>query len=554
MSTIADKLEYLNETKQAIKTAIVEKGVEVADTDTFRSYADKIAEIQTGGGEVEEQELYLCRVIDWEGTVLKEEWLPAGATFTMPADPTYEGLVFDGWSSPFELTNNQIVVEDRDIIIGAMYHTASGMTEIDIELTQVSGLTISNPAGNYTSIDWGDGSTEKTSTHTYAEYGKYTIKIADASTKYVSSSSALFGSANQATSVVSFRFGENFGFYHDFNLSYCVSMKAILLPNQADLSRLSIYGSNGASVLKGVVIKTQTTTISSNFMGSCYRADFIVVPQGLTTIPGSFCSGCRNLQYISLPKGITASSSFLRDTGIVRLCIDAVSLSDILNGNDGNYTVKELTINYSGTTTSGSICGVLYALEKLTFKATNLVTVNGSFATNCRSLKYIDIENVTTKTSGNYTYYFYNCFNLRQYYCPPNVETIPNQSYYQVYGTIDRAVITDNITNLYFEYMYGVKSIVLPPNLTTLSASFGQRCSNCLLYDFSRATVIPSFTSGGSPFYLAHAGRRIVVPDELYDSWIAASTWSSHVNNTYRVSDVQHEIGLAVNNYEKVVS
>ena len=49
-NTIADKLTYLSGTKDAIKQAIIGKGVEVTDTDTFRSYADKIEAIQTGGG------------------------------------------------------------------------------------------------------------------------------------------------------------------------------------------------------------------------------------------------------------------------------------------------------------------------------------------------------------------------------------------------------------------------------------------------------------------------------------------------------------------------
>lgn len=48
---ISDKLDYLLETKQAIKQAIIDKGQEVADTDTFRSYAEKIEAIETGGGE-----------------------------------------------------------------------------------------------------------------------------------------------------------------------------------------------------------------------------------------------------------------------------------------------------------------------------------------------------------------------------------------------------------------------------------------------------------------------------------------------------------------------
>ena len=52
MGTIADKLTYLSATKTAIKSAIVNKGVSVADTDTFRSYADKIASIETGIEEI----------------------------------------------------------------------------------------------------------------------------------------------------------------------------------------------------------------------------------------------------------------------------------------------------------------------------------------------------------------------------------------------------------------------------------------------------------------------------------------------------------------------
>lgn len=49
MGTITDKLNKLAETKSAIKTAIVNKGVAVSDTDTFASYADKISSISGGG-------------------------------------------------------------------------------------------------------------------------------------------------------------------------------------------------------------------------------------------------------------------------------------------------------------------------------------------------------------------------------------------------------------------------------------------------------------------------------------------------------------------------
>ena len=48
--SITNKLTYLEDTKTQIKEAIKAKGVEVSDSDTFRSYASKIGDIQTGGG------------------------------------------------------------------------------------------------------------------------------------------------------------------------------------------------------------------------------------------------------------------------------------------------------------------------------------------------------------------------------------------------------------------------------------------------------------------------------------------------------------------------
>ena len=52
MGTSADKFEYLLETKAQIKEAIRERGVDVTDTDTFRSYVDKIKnlpDVESGG-------------------------------------------------------------------------------------------------------------------------------------------------------------------------------------------------------------------------------------------------------------------------------------------------------------------------------------------------------------------------------------------------------------------------------------------------------------------------------------------------------------------------
>ena len=73
MGTITDKLNKLAETKSAIKTAIVDKGVAVSDSDTFASYASKIASISGGGTPTEG--IYGVFIYDTNGNLTKpEEW------------------------------------------------------------------------------------------------------------------------------------------------------------------------------------------------------------------------------------------------------------------------------------------------------------------------------------------------------------------------------------------------------------------------------------------------------------------------------------------------
>lgn len=45
---LQDNLNYIEDTKNLIKQAIITKGQSISDNDTFRSYKDKILAIKTG--------------------------------------------------------------------------------------------------------------------------------------------------------------------------------------------------------------------------------------------------------------------------------------------------------------------------------------------------------------------------------------------------------------------------------------------------------------------------------------------------------------------------
>jgi len=71
---IADKLAYLQESKKQIKNAIIEKGVSVEDTDSFRSYANKIGQIKgTGGSTLPETEEWQPQSDWWDIEKILEE-------------------------------------------------------------------------------------------------------------------------------------------------------------------------------------------------------------------------------------------------------------------------------------------------------------------------------------------------------------------------------------------------------------------------------------------------------------------------------------------------
>lgn len=72
MGTVVEKIEYIAGTKDAIKKAIEGKGVSVDDADTFRSYADKIAEIG-GGSDMFAAELTLENVVKSGAPTTEEE-------------------------------------------------------------------------------------------------------------------------------------------------------------------------------------------------------------------------------------------------------------------------------------------------------------------------------------------------------------------------------------------------------------------------------------------------------------------------------------------------
>ena len=245
---------------------------------------------------------YLVTCYDYDGTILKQKRLNAGETFTLPSAPIHDRIVFQTWSSSSPINaDGQTITVNSDIAIGAVYTTISGNCEFDVSLTPVTGLTVTfqNLTG-MTSINWGDGITNNSLSHTYTNYGNYTIQVIGVT--------AFGGNIFDATlsvpnfSVISARFTGNVSLGYAI-LSYCQVLQSVIISNDVTTVDGRLFYS--CYMLKFMVIPPSITILGDYTFGSCYSLPTIVIPYTVTGIGQNIFGLSYCLTRIILPSNIT---------------------------------------------------------------------------------------------------------------------------------------------------------------------------------------------------------------------------------------------------------
>lgn len=552
--------------------SVNQNGTYTAPTGT--AYSPVTVNVSGGGGSAEEKQV---NFIDYDGTILYSYTAAeANALTELPANPSHSGLTAQGWNWTLAQIKAQLTaLPDGPVWVGQMYVTASGATEIDIELDDPERLnpylTIA-PDGSV-SVDWGDGTTPSTVTgtgltsvkfeqHIYQTTGNYTIKIT-----VVSGSFSFYGSgdfpailsvygvntsrrSNRTYSKTIKRirigasaiFGSNYAFAYCSNLEsitlpssitnfgtyafhFCYALKSITIPS--GITSIGNYSFNSCIAMKNVSVPASVTTFGTYSFGSCYALESISFPTGLTAINGNAFQYCYALRGIDLPSSITTigNTAFGDCRSIEKVIIPSGVTSIGSSAFQYCYALKTVVVNDGVRSISSNAFINCYALESLTLPS-SIETIYSSAFNNCVSLKSIAIPNGITIIP---TYLFSGCYSLINVVIPSNVTSIGDNAFSNC-RALENVSIPSGVTSIgsrAFYWCLSLETLVIPESVTSISGSAFATCTAMQEYHFLPTTPP---TLGTNVFSSIQSGTKIYVPVGSLEAYQTATNWSTYAS------------------------
>ena len=176
-----------------------------------------------------------------------------------------------------------------------------------------------------------------------------------------------------------------------------------------------------------------------------------------------------------------------------------------------------------------------YSLRTITLPL-SLSSIKGNVFNSCYALKSAVIPKSVTSFSSSST--FNACYTMRSVVLSQNFISILGYAFSNCYClssvVIPKGMISIGASD--FASCKSMVSIVIPKNITTISDSAFSGATGMAFYDFSTLETVPTLGTT-SAFKNIASDCKIIVPDALYDSWIAATNWSTYASQTIKKSE-----------------
>lgn len=152
----------------------------------------------------------------------------------------------------------------------------------------------------------------------------------------------------------------------------------------------------------------------------------------------------------------------------------------------------------------------------------------------CYSLSNVVIPNSITSI-GSYAFYY--CYSLSSVVLPSNVST--DDYAFGNCVTLSSVVIPEGVIKFggsMFYYCYSLSSIVFPSDIKSMSTQMFYNCYGMAYYDFRAVKKVPTMAYT-NVFYNIPSDCKMIIPDELYDTWTTATNWASHASKMVKASE-----------------
>lgn len=391
------------------------KNATMPDIQNSENLPNTIATITTGGGTlqypiVEGNGKHEVRFVDYDGTLIKVQYVNDGESATAPILPNHERLTFVEWNRDYDNITH-------DLDVGACYRPTSGNTELFINVTEETGLGITlniyrtTSSGTIT-VNWGDGKTStfgtgtgaKALTHMYSSSGEYMISI------ITTIAYSLGGNTYDKPVIV----GSNeVNIFRALIKCFC----------SEKVTKFQGYAYNNNVNLEEFTTIKATNYSTDFFINTKQRA--IICPRTLTQLSGGVACFCENLEY------------FIIDDGISLLTTPTI------------YGGKLTKIIYSDIKTSTTAPGIATrtSIEKIWYKKTPTNTnysIGSNFANYNTRFKYVPIYDNLTSIGSNAFY----ANAIEKIKLPPSLTTIAGNAFYGCKALTDIYIYTDSIPTL----------------------------------------------------------------------------------------------------------
>ena len=280
---------------------------------------ESIVGTMEGGGSTPSEPSDNTAVIfaDYDGNLI-DTWTKdeVASKTALPTPPAHTGLVFEGWN--WTLEDIKTDTTGQVITVGPYYHTESGYSEYDVEVSFKRGMTMSlnTDKSRYSYIDWGDGTViteavENNPSHTYSQAGNYTIKIALEGVQGTSVPSP-------AHNIKAIRYGVGIEYKNiDTSAEYVTipsdmiwNYGEVVLKNAKQITALKAslgdYYIKGKNLVYVAMVKEVVTANAKNSLGSGEKSKYIYIPSSVTLIGNSAFQNCFLFQSITIPESVTS--------------------------------------------------------------------------------------------------------------------------------------------------------------------------------------------------------------------------------------------------------